>query len=300
MFIRDMAKNNSVFKKSKLAKESYTFSVAYDYWVETLFERCMRLFVWKNTGDVPPHEIESMLLLGGDCGVTKKYKRKLTAFGGQYSGAPTVYYDIFEDYTVHSPVYSDSLKVDKDVAVIWNNSCRNSVYPLVHRYAVMLAHLEVSFINTLINGRDSGGIPIASTETAKKSIEAYRNSLCNGKVMPIQDPAFSGVEFIGVDKNTGLNIKELMEARQNLLNAFYNDIGVKTAHEKKGNMIEEEVNANDTMLLLNLDDMLSSRKKGAEKVNALFGTNWEVDVAEELKYNLINPDDVTDEKDGEE
>ena len=123
---------------------------------------------------------------------------------------------------------------------------------------------------------------------------------CNGKVMPIQDPAFSSVEFIGVDKNTGLNIKELMEARQNLLNAFYNDIGVKTAHEKKGNMNEDEVNANDTMLLLNLDDMLSSRKKGAEKVNALFGTNWEVDVAEELKYNLINPDDATDEKDGEE
>lgn len=285
MFINNMTNYNKHFAKSKLAKESYTFSVAYDFWVETLFERCMRLFVWKNTGDVPPHEIEAMLLLGGDCGVTKKYKRKISVFGGQYSGTPTQYYDIFEDYSIHSPLFAGTFKVGKEIEVIWNNSCRNSIFPLVHRYAVMLAHLEVSFINTLINGRDSGGIPIASTETAKKSIEAYRNSLCNGKVMPIQDPAFSGVEFIGVDKNTVLNVKELMEARQNLLNAFYNDIGVKTAHEKKGNMIVEEVNANDTMLLLNLQDMLNSRKEGAERVNKLFGTNWEVDVAEELKYD---------------
>lgn len=294
MYIQNMTRHNSRFAGTKLEKESYTFSVAYDYWVETLFERCMRLFVWKNTGDVPPHEIESALLLGGDAGITDKYKGKLAAFYGQYGGGPTVYYDIYEDYCVHSPLYSSILKDGEEVAVIWNNSCRNSVYPLIHRYAVMLAHLEVSLLNTLINGRDSGGIPIASTGSAKKSIEAYRNSLCNGKVMSILDPAFSGVQFVGVDKNTTLNVGELMEARQNMLNSFYNDIGVKTSREKKGNMITEEVNANDTMLLLNLDDMLTSRKKGAEKVNELYGTNWEVDVAEELKYNLINPEDSDD------
>ena len=290
MFIKNLALTNAQFGKTKLAKESYTFSIAYDYWVETLFERCMRLFVWKNTGDVPPHEIEAILLLGGDCGVTNKYKNKLSVFSGQYSGSPTQYYDIYEDYAVHSPVFSSILKVERDVAVIWNNSCRNSLYFLVHRYAVMLAHLEVSLVNTFVNGRDSGGIPIASTETAKKSIEAYRNSLFNGKVMPILDPAFSGVEFVGVNKNTVLNVTELMQARKDLITSFYNDIGVKTQNEKKGNMIVDEVNANDTMLMLNLDDMLSMRKKGAESVNKLYGTNWEVDLAEELKYKLTDPE----------
>ena len=49
-------------------------------------------------------------------------------------------------------------------------------------------------------------------------------------------------------------------------------------------MIEEEVAANDSMLLLNLNDMLAARQKGCEAVNSLFGTNWSVDVAEELKY----------------
>lgn len=292
MYLQDMMNNNKKLGSSKLAKESYTFSVAYDFWAEALFERTVRLFVWKGTGDVDGHEIETTLMLNGSCGVTNKYKKKLAAFYGQYAGKPTVYYDIFEDYSIHSPLYSAVLKVDEDIALIWNNSCRNSVFPIVHRYAIMLAHLEVSLLNTLINGRTGGAIPVASTQSAVQSIQNFRNSLCNGKVIPIQDPAFLTVDFKTVDTSNNLNVKELMETRQNLLNSFYNDIGVKTAHEKKGNMIEEEVSANDSMLLLNLNDMLAMRQKGAEAVNKLYGTNWSVDLAEELKY--MEEDDTDD------
>ena len=269
----------------KLAKESMTYEWGYDYWKSILTERAMRLFVWKNTGDVPQREIEFALMLNGSCGVTNKYKNTMAVFNGQYSGSPTIYYDMYEDYAVYSPVYSKILKVDKNVAVIRNNNCMNSIIPLVHRYATMLSHTEVSFINTLINGRDSGGIPIASTNAQKIAIENYRNSLFNGKVTSILDPAFSGVQFLSVDKNTTLNIKDLMETRKNLLNSFYEDLGVKTAREKKGNMIQNEVNANDSMLMLNLSDMLYNRQLGCEKVNKLFGTNWSVDISEELKYN---------------
>ena len=56
---------------SKLARESSTFNAFYKYWRELLFERIMRLFVWENTGDVQPKEIEQRLLLQGHCGITK-------------------------------------------------------------------------------------------------------------------------------------------------------------------------------------------------------------------------------------
>lgn len=46
------------------------------------------------------------------------------------------------------------------------------------------------------------------------------------------------------------------------------------------------------MLLLNLNDMLAMRQKGAEAVNKLYGTNWSVDLAEELKY--LKEDDTDD------
>lgn len=284
-FIENYFSNNKNAKQ--LAKESSTFSAGYKYWVNVLFERAVRLFVWKGPDEdgVPQKEIEICTMMTGTSGVTNKYKDKLAVFNGYFCGTPTVYYDIFENFSVYSPVYSDILTVNKDVAVICNNALKNSIYPLVHRYAIMLAHTEVSYVNTLINGRDSGGVPIASTEAQRKSIENYRNGLCNGTVGSILDPAFSGVQFLSVDKNTTLNIKDLLEARENLLNAFYADLGIKTAWNKKGNMIREEVSANDAMLLLNIDDMLHSRQQACEQINKMFGTNWSVDKAEELKYD---------------
>ena len=74
-----------------------------------------------------------------------------------------------------------------------------------------------------------------------------------------------------------------METRENLLNAFYSDLGVKTAWNKKGNMINEEVEANNSMLLLNISEMLDQRKQGCEKVNKLFGTNWSVEISPEIE-----------------
>ena len=272
---------------NKFTKESQNFNSGYKYWSQILLERAMRLFVWKNTGDIPAKEIEFALMLNGSCGFTDKYKKTLSAFQGQWCGKPTQYYDIYEDYSVYSPVYSAILKVGKNIEVIDNNACRTSVLPLINRYAIMLSHTEVSFVNTLINGRDSGGIPIASTAAQKTAIESYRNSLCNGKVMSILDPCFSGVEFKGVNKNTTLQITDLVEVRANLLNSFYEDLGVKTSKEKKGNMIVEEVRANDAMLMLNLSDMLYHRQLGCEKVNKLFGVNISVDISEELKYNEV-------------
>lgn len=286
MFVEEYLKADGKIKK--LCKSSTTFAAGYNYWLEILFERAMRLFVWDGCEDskiyAPRREIEKILLMNGTAGFAK-WKGKVNVFSGSYSGRPSIYFDEFEDYAVYSPIYSDNLKIGKEVEVMNNNACRNSLYPLCHRYAMMLSHTEVTFVNTLINGRNTGGIPIASTRTQAESIKNFRNSLCNGNVESILDPAFAGVDFKGVNSTQIINVKDLIEVRENLLNSFYQDIGVKTSYNKKGNMIVEEVEANNSMLLLNLHDMLECRKYGCEKVNKLFGTNLSVDISDELKYN---------------
>ena len=52
--------------------------------------------------------------------------------------------------------------------------------------------------------------------------------------------------------------------------------------------MQAEVEADTSLLLLNLSDMLKAREKGAEKVNKLFGTNWTVHIAEEIDYGSEN------------
>lgn len=272
--------------KSPYAKENHSFKNGYNYWREFLFERAARLFVWDNTYEVPYKNIETTLLVNGFAGVAKNKEKKLVVYYGTMDGI-TDYFDEFTHFTTQSPLRADRLKIDKDVALINNDSLRNSLTHLIHRYAIMLSHTEVSLVNVLINGR-ANDVPTVSNDKERQAVKEFRNSLCNGNIDTILDPAFMGVEWKEVNKNAFLNIKDLWETRQNILNSFYSDIGVKTGNDKKGNMIVEEVKSNDSMLLLNINDMLRQRELGCERVNKLFGTNWTVKIAPEIADNITS------------
>lgn len=273
-------------KITTLAKESCTYNVKYGYWRDSLFERVMKLFVWENTGDLKPKEIEQRLILNGHCGIAE-YKGELTAFYGSFYGV-TKYMDEWTNYIVRCPIYTGTKKIGTDVVVIDNNSLRNPTFELVHHYATMLAHTEVSLINCLINARDSGGVPIASTEKQKTSIREYQNQLFNGKYGVVTDIGNLGITYAGSDRKTQQDLIDIMETREKLIKSFYSDIGVRSAFEKRNNTVQAEVEADTSLLLLNLADMLKCRERACEEVNKLFGTNWSVHVAREIDYGAEN------------
>lgn len=273
-------------KITTLAKESCTYNVKYGYWRDSLFERVMKLFVWENTGDLKPKEIEQRLILNGHCGIAE-YNGELTAFYGSFYGV-TKYMDEWTNYIVRCPIYTGTKKIGTDVVVIDNNSLRNPTFELVHHYATMLAHTEVSLINCLINARDSGGVPIASTEKQKTSIREYQNQLFNGKYGVVTDIGNLGITYAGSDRKTQQDLIDIMETREKLIKSFYSDIGVRSAFEKRNNTVQAEVEADTSLLLLNLADMLKCRERACEEVNKLFGTNWSVHVAREIDYGAEN------------
>lgn len=273
---------------SKLARESSTFNAFYKYWRELLFERIMRLFVWENTGDVQPKEIEQRLLLQGHCGITKlESDNQLTAMYGNFYGV-TKYIDEWSNYTVRCPIYSGTREIGKDIVVINNNSLRNPVYHLVHHYAIILAHTEVTLVNCLVNARDAGGIPVVGTEKQKQSVAEYQGKIFNGQYGTVTDIGNLGIEYLGSDRKTGQDLMDIIETREKIIKSFYSDIGVRSAFEKRNNTVMAEVEADTSLLLLNLSDMIHYREKGAEEVNKMFGTNWTVHIAEEIDYSTEN------------
>lgn len=287
----DIDKDDSI---SKLARVSSTFNAFYDYWRDELFERIMRLFVWTGTYDevtgvgVKPKEIEQRLLLQGHCGITKiKKEKELTAMFGNFYGVAK-YLDEKPYYMVRCPIYSGKRTVGKDIVVIDSNSLRNPAYDLVHHYAILLAHLEVTFVDLAVNARDAGGVPVAKTEKQKKSIIDYMGKLFNGQYGVISDVGMLGVEYAGADRKTSQSIMDIMECRERYLKSFYSDIGVRSAFEKRSNTVESEVEADTSLLLLNLADMIKCREDGAKAVNAMYGTNWSVHIAEEIDYGREN------------
>lgn len=294
MFLQNILVNCSDDSVPKLARESVTYNAGYVYWREQLFERIMRLFVWENTYDnkkrygVKPKEIEQRLLIAGHCGITTlSGSPELTAMFGSFHGV-TKYYDEKSEYIVRCPIYSGNRKIGKDVVVIDNNSIRNSALPLVHHYACMLAHTEVSLVDLLINARDCGGVPIVQTEKQKQSVAEYHGKLFNGQWGSVTDIGMLGIQYAGVDRGTRQDIMNIMEVREKLLKSFYSDIGVRSAFEKRNNTVMAEVEADTSLLLLNLADMIASRERGADEVNNLYGTNWTVHIAEEIDYGAEN------------
>lgn len=310
MFLQDLFSTETGQRMNKWARENSTFNACYMYWREQLFERIMRIFIWEDTGVVKPKEIEQRLLINGHCGIAE-YKGELTAFYGSFNGV-TKYQDEWTHYNVWCPIYADRKKIGSDVIVIDNTSIRNSAMALIHHYAIMLGHTEVTLVNLLVNARDAGGVPIAATEKQKQSIHSYLAKLFNGQYGVVTDTGSLGVTYAGSDRRTQQELMKVMETREKLIKSFYSDIGVRSAFEKRNNTVMAEVEADTSLLLLNLSDMLHCREMGAKAVNERFGTNWKVHVAEEIDYNSENArmqfdtvtqihvkekDDVTDAKD---
>ena len=284
MYLQDFLKTDEGMKVSKLNKASCTYGFFYNYWRDMLFERIIRLFVWSGVEEsgIPVKEIETRLHLRGFCAITKGVKGSkpddLTAVFADFFGV-TKYYDEWENITYHCPIDSGQRKIDKDCVIINNNELRNPTFMLVHHYATLLGHVEVTLINALINVRDAGGVPIAGTEKQKQAVMHYLGKLFNGEYDCIADPSLM---------HTMQSIIDIYQTRERILKSFYNDIGVRTAVEKRANVVTPEITANDGLLQLNISDMLKERQEGAERVNRLYGTNWTVKIADEIQYGEEN------------
>lgn len=281
---------------TKVARESSTFNAFYSYWRNELFERVMRLFVWENTYEkindkvvgVLPKEIEQRLILQGHVGITKiKEEKELTAMFGNFFGVGK-YLDEKPFYNVRCPIYAGQRTIGKDIVVIDGNSLRNPIYEVIHHYAILLGHTEVTLIDALVNARDCGGVPVAKTEKQKQSIKEYQSSIFNGQFGVVSDIGMLGLDYVGSDRRTAQSIAEIWNTKERIIKNFYSDIGVKGSFDKRSNTVVEEVEADQSLLLFNLGDMLAKREEGAEAVNNMFGTNWQVHIAKEIDYGTEN------------
>ena len=301
MFLQETSEAKAKFDNKALKffqKTGGTFLQFNAYWTENLFERIMRLFVWENTEPVPAKEIEQRLLIQGHCGVfnfkdPKTGITEITAMFGNFNGVAK-YMDELPRYMMRCPVWSGNTEVGKNSVVISNNSLRNPALPLVNHYAYLLAHTDVTLSRLMIAARDAGGVPIATSDKQKQDIEAYQRHVYNGEDGVVTDLGALGVEYAGSDKHTNQNIVDVMDVRQRILKNFYADIGVRASFEKRSNATVNEVEADTSMLLLNITDMLESRKRGADAINNMFNTNWSVKLADEINYNLDNESEVAE------
>lgn len=291
MYLTDYINSNK-FDSSipRLFIDGTTYKAYYEYWRERLFERVMRLFVWDGLGEIPQKEVELRLILAGRAAVchipsehNAPYTDTLSVMWCSMFGV-TKYDNEFKFVNVRCPLWTGTKKIGEDAVIINNNSLREPLFEIVNHYAQLIAHNEVSIITTFINARDAGGVPTVSTEKQKQSMRTYFKNLYNGKFDTVTDIANLNVEYIGSDRRTLQNVKDLFETRSALIKAFYSEIGIRSAFEKNNNTVTLEVMSDTSQLKYNITDMLECRKKACEEINTIFDRDFSVKIAEEIDY----------------
>lgn len=247
--------------------------------LERLLQWCGSCVIWRvpsahePTGYGPSFNYSSLV---DQTNEKEQLQEQLYAFKYTLADAPDPYDEPFRVVITSPgfrPTISETLEINKDVAIIRNDTNYRGLYGLHKKYAELLAEAEISLRSTLLVLRDQL-LFIAKTEKQRKAVEAYINARDVGK------PSFITANDLGTPletlvQNSRSNSVELaVNGLQAIKAAWYNEIGLNPSFSMKREYTSaQEIDTQTDLLMPIIDDMYESRRIGIENVNALFGTN---------------------------
>lgn len=256
------------------------------YWQDYLFNRCMRLII-VDTNLFPPDEFKKRMLIAGQCCVKHSdiydnvgvYWCQISDNTGQYRSLPlSVTYESTNDTGLGI--------VGVDCVYCKNTSLALPISPLINRYALILAHYDLTLIQAIVNIRCGKNMITTSSDQMAKSVEEAYNDLYNGKIGVIVDDLMmqgDGISHIPIcDADSARSVVDLIEGRNNIITLFYNDIGVQSSKAKKGNMLIPEIESDKPKLLLSLNEMLDYWRLAGKEITAMFGGMFTARLSEEI------------------
>lgn len=275
----------------------------FKYWYWKLFNVLQSMFKYDNLPDsLPAREIELNLLLTGHCVVFDEKDSLITASTNIYNY--DMYYRPTNATFANPEIPSRELTFGKDSEIIYNNSLMDNVSYIptdsslnsfICRFARQLADIEATINIHAVNSRIIS-FPVASNDGVMQSLKAFFKKWRNGESSIITDDAIIQ-EFRNVDianKMVKDGVNDWLIARDKILEMFFREIGVKMYQPKKAQVNEEEVTANDQLLLISHDDMLEQREEGIERINKHYKTNIKVRLNDKFNTNYDGVKDGDD------
>lgn len=250
-------------------------------YVDYMFDRTQSMFRYKNLPDTIPQRILELMIQNYGHVCIAKHDGELYAYRGGLGGEPDVYYRP-TIYTVSNPAqnFSANLKIGEDCELILNDSTATGLLPMFCRYATMMAENDITLNMVSINSRAAVLIN-ALDDTSHAAAEAYLKDLADGKLGVIGSPAlFDGVRTQPYATSGQNFVTQLIELQQYVKASWFTDLGLSANYNmKRESVTSAEVMLDGDSLLPLIDDMLRCRKDGIEKVNQMFGTSIEVELA---------------------
>lgn len=283
----------SVFKRNKKRKE-LMYDVAdvtsgYDYWFYKLLNYCLGIYRYTGLPEsLPGREILVNLIMTGHAVIFQRGTELITTKTVLYD------YDLYYRPTMATfgnvRIKSRQLKLGEDAEVVYlnrisgniltNQAVDSGLRTFILRYARQLADLESTANIYAVNMRATS-FPVASDDITREQVENFYNKLVLGERAVITDnmiiECFRNVDIATHTMNDTLN--DILIARDKVLANFFQDIGIKYRHEqKKAQLTEDEVEADEQLLVIDVEQMKEVQQEGFDRVNNLFGTDIRVEI----------------------
>lgn len=283
----------------------------FNYWFFKLLNFCMTIFEYDNLPpSLPKREIELNLLLTGHAVIFTDKVDIVTACTTLYNYDR--YYNPTEAVFAQPRMRSKQLYLTttelfkQNAVVIYNNDLKDNILYIpadgallsfISRYARRLADLESTENIYAVNTRLTS-FPVGGDDSVIANIKKFFNSLALGRREVISDDkilnSFRNVDI--VRSNTRDSINDILTARDKILEQFFRDIGVKFfADTKKAQITDNEVEADNQLLLISLESMLKSRQEGINAVNEFYGTNIKVRISDNFNRENFKSEVLTNE-----
>lgn len=230
--------------------------------------RMQKMFKYDNLPDtIPRNMLEYYLMNNGTCFVTE-VNGKLYALYGTFGGEPNPYYQP-TSYVIANPALNFSKNCDilEDGVLMRNDSLWQGLYPLMARYASLMAENLVTIRSAQVMLRILAMLTAPDDKT-KMAADAYLKKLEKGEFAAIgENRFFDGIKMQTPPSNNGSYLTQFIELEQYLKGSFYNEIGLNANFNMKREAIGDgESSLNEDTLLPLCDDMLRCRQEDIEKL----------------------------------
>lgn len=175
---------------------------------------------------------------------------------------------------IANPVLGNFEKIiDVDCVICQLQPNFEGVYPMINRYATMLAMCDSSIAVNLMNTKTAhifGASNKAQAETYKKM---YDEISCGRPAVFIKD-GLSDENFFTMPVKQYFIADDVQTLKRKIINEFLTEIGINNTNlDKRERLTDNEVEANDQEVIANIQCWIDNVSLGINKINQMFDLN---------------------------
>ena len=292
----EWAANTLPFKKA-LSTIELDYDFLYQHFFNHLFDVCLHIFEIGSVPESVNYQFLKMcvILLGRSCFFD--YDGKLIALNAAPAGRPDLYY-IPEKVIITNPRFNRSynLTPGQDCEIVYCTSLdpyywgrgSGGLYSLISTTASLMADNYLSLNIAQKNLRLTNAFA-ADDQATKESLEEAMKVAYEGRpFLVVQKSLIDKLETLPMAADGSNQVLiQMLDVHKYILSEFYAAIGLQEAQQmKRERLITAEVEDGAELPLFNIQDMIETITDGIERVNAMFGTEMNVEINPLILRNL--------------